>query len=499
MEKTIELFKKRKVLVIGDAILDTYLKGTTDRLCREAPVPVLNVLEQEHSCGGAANTAINLAALGAETYFLTVTGRDDNSRHLVRLLRQHKVHTGCMVRTAERTTIAKKRLTAAGSILLRLDEGQTEAVRGSTESALVDKIRGIYSTVDAVVLSDYGYGTLTDKVLAALAELRAAHPVPLVVDSRDLARFRMLRPSAVKPNYEETLQLLNLPKAAGDRLQQIIGQEEQLLELTGSSCVTATMDAEGALVFAKGQGPAHIPAIPRNNKNSIGAGDTFISALTLALACGLEARQSAELGAAAAAVIMEKEGTAICTNEELKALFRGNPKLMHSLKTLTEVVKAGRKAGKRIVFTNGCFDILHPGHVTLLNKAKALGDLLIVGINSDGSIQRVKGEDRPINSLEDRVTVLSALHSVDYLISFDEDTAVHLVEALRPDVFVKGATYSGKTPPEAVLVEKYGGQVVIFPASNDGSTTRLIEKIRASESRRKPVRGKGSAAADVRF
>jgi D-beta-D-heptose 7-phosphate kinase/D-beta-D-heptose 1-phosphate adenosyltransferase len=493
-ERIIERFKKRKVLVIGDAILDTYIKGTTDRLCREAPVPVLNVLEQEHSCGGAANTAINLAALGAQTYFLTVTGRDDNSRFLMEQLRRYGVHTGCIVRAGERATIAKKRLTAAGNILLRLDEGATAPVTGHTEAALLAKIRKIYPTVHAVILSDYGYGVLTDRVLDTLAELGIAYPKPLVVDSRNLPRFRKLHPAAVKPNYEEALQLLGLPKAA-DRVAQLLGQEGQLLERTGAACVAATLDADGALVLRPGQRPVRIDAVPRDNKNSIGAGDTFISAMTLALACGQDGRQSAELGAAAAAVIMQKEGTAVCTNEELKACFRSNPKRVYDLKALAELVRARRQAGKRVVFTNGCFDILHTGHVTLLNKARALGDLLIVGINSDASIRKVKGEDRPINTLEDRLMVLSALQSVDYLVSFDEDTAVSLVEALRPDLFVKGATYSGKTPPEASVVEGYGGQVVIFPPFSDGSTARLIEKIRGGAPRRKTVRDKDSTAA----
>jgi D-beta-D-heptose 7-phosphate kinase/D-beta-D-heptose 1-phosphate adenosyltransferase len=267
-----------------------------------------------------------------------------------------------------------------------------------------------------------------------------------------------------------------------------------LLERTGAACVAATLDADGALVFRPGQRPVRLDAVPRDNKHSIGAGDTFISALTLALACGQDGRQAAELGAAAAAVIMQKEGTAVCTNEELKACFRSNPKRVYDLKALAELVRARQKAGKRVVFTNGCFDILHTGHVTLLNKARALGDLLIVGINSDASIRRVKGKDRPINTLEDRLTVLSALQSVDYLVSFEEDTALALVEALRPDLFVKGATYSGITPPEAAVVESYGGQVLVFPPFSDGSTARLIEKIRGATPRRKTVRGKGPAA-----
>jgi D-beta-D-heptose 7-phosphate kinase/D-beta-D-heptose 1-phosphate adenosyltransferase len=278
-------------------------------------------------------------------------------------------------------------------------------------------------------------------------------------------------------------------------VEQLLSQEKQLLERTGAACVAATLDADGALVLRKGQRPVRLNAVPRDNKNSIGAGDTFISAMTLALACGQDGRQAAELGAAAAAVIMQKEGTAVCTNEELKACFRSNPKRVYDLKALAELVRARQKAGKRVVFTNGCFDILHTGHVTLLNKARSLGDLLIVGINSDASIRKVKGEDRPINTLEDRLTVLSALQSVDYLVSFDEDTAVSLVAALRPDLFVKGATYSGKTLPEAPVVEGYGGQVVILPPFSDGSTARLIEKIRGGTPRRKAVRGKDPTAA----
>lgn len=474
-------FSNKKVLVIGDAILDTYVKGTTDRLCREAPVPVLNVLRQEHRCGGAANTAINLAALGAKTYFLAVTGRDDNGRHLRRVLRGHGVSAAGLVQSPGRTTSAKKRLTVDDNILLRVDEGQAGPIDPAAEAALIGKIQKLYARTDAVILSDYGYGTLTEGVLAVIGQLQAGQPKPLVVDSKNLARFKSLRPLAVKPNYEESLKLLNLLRAApGKRAEQLMARGEELLDVTGARCVAATLDSEGVVVLQRGGLPRAIPVTPRSNRNSIGAGDTFISAMTLAMACGVDPGQGAEIGSIAASVTMQKEGTSLCTVEELKACFAQAPKQVADFASLVQKIAACKRANKRIVFTNGCFDILNIAHIDLLHKAKAQGDVLVVGVNSDASTRRLKGAGRPINTLADRLAVLSALQCVDYLIAFEEDNAVNLLHALRPDVFVKGGTYTKETVSEQAFVEEIGCRVVMLPLFDDGCPVNVIRKIRTN-------------------
>lgn len=483
----IEKFKDYKILVIGDAILDTYIIGTTDRVCREAPVQVVSVQEEEHLCGGAANVAINVAALGAETYFLTVIGNDESAKTLLNVLRQKNIHTEYIIQDRQRTTLAKKRITASSNILLRVDEGGTDPLSVPLDERLCDKMKKLYQAVDAVVLSDYSYGVVTTALIRALGQLRADVSKPLIIDSKELHRFREIRPTAVKPNYEETILLLDKKKVVHEeRVTQVLEHGKNLSEITGAGLVAVTLDNEGVILFEKGRKPYRVLAVAQDNKNSIGAGDTFISALTLALTAGTTSQMATEIAAAAAAVVVQKEGTVVCSGAELKSYFNPNPKYIQNREEL--LYKAGelKKEGKKIVFTNGCFDILHKGHVTFLNQAKALGDILIVGINADESISRLKGPERPINSLEDRIAVLAALQSVDYLVSFEEDTSIEILKGIPPDIFVKGGDYTVESIPEAALVIELGGQVKIISLVNNRSTTSLIKKIQDSDKKSIP-------------
>lgn len=474
-------FRNYKVLVIGDAILDAYIKGTTDKICREAPAPVVNVREQENNCGGAANTAINLAALGAETYFVTVVGKDVHAEQLFKALQEHGVKTAGIIRDKTRQTIAKIRISAASNILLRVDQGSTDDISDTCIGKLTGTIKELAKKVDAIVISDYGYGVFTPKLIEALMPLRKNQDKLLIVDAKEPQKFKRLSPTAIKPNYEEALAMLALKKVdKSDRAEQMIANAQQLLEVSGAKYVASTLDADGSLLFQKGKKVHKIPCIPHDDKKAIGAGDTFISALALSLCANASAKMAVEIAAAAAAVVIEKEGTETCTDIELKAYFSGNVKFIPSLQDLSLKIKDLKKEHKRIVFTNGCFDILHRGHVNFLNLAKAEGDVLIVGLNSDESICRVKGENRPINSLEDRVAVLAGLKSVDYLIAFEEDTPIEILQMLQPEVFAKGGTYTMDSLPEANLVEQLGGKVTIIPFTTSFSTTKLIEKIRHS-------------------
>lgn len=479
MQDIVDKFAGRKVLVVGDAILDVYMTGVTDRLCREAPVPVISLQEQKSFCGGAANTALNLAALGARPYFMTVVGSDSSGRELSKILQESGVDTSCILFAQDRRTIVKRRISSSYNILVRVDEGNTDPVSDESERTMADLLRRLSGALDAVIISDYGYGVVTAGFIRELSRLGPQTGVPLAVDARDLRRYKDLRPAFVKPNYDECVKILNIPKRPGqERVGQIMGQGTRLLEVTGAGCVAATMDMNGTLLFEKGKKPYSISAEPRSHKETIGAGDTFSSAAVLALSAGATARTAVELASAAASVVLEKEGTGICSNKELKSYFNGDQKFITSLDELAGKVEELKSANRKIVFTNGCFDILHRGHVTFLNQAKALGDILVVGLNTDESIRKVKGYGRPINTLEDRLAVLSALHCVSYLIAFEENSPVKILKSLKPDLFVKGGTYTIDSLPEGKLVESLGGEVRIIPFVTGLSTTKLIEKIR---------------------
>jgi D-beta-D-heptose 7-phosphate kinase/D-beta-D-heptose 1-phosphate adenosyltransferase len=479
LKNLIEDFRKFKVLVIGDSILDTYIKGSTDRICREAPVPVINVLEYEHDCGGAANTAINAAALGAETFFLSVIGKDESGKELLEVLKRNKVNVKYIIKEQGRSTIAKKRITASSNILLRIDDGNTGPVSENSQEELNRIIKNIYKSVDAIIISDYGYGVINKSLILTIQKIRDKRQNILVIDSKDLYRFKCLRPTVVKPNYEESIKLLQLPKLLGnERVNQISANEKKLFEVTGSQYIAATLDAEGTILFEKGKKALRIFSIPQDHKKAIGAGDTFISAITLAICSGASAPIATEIASAAAGIVIQKDGTVVCGINELKLHFNENKKCSLSLTELKHKVQEMKDEGKKIVFTNGCFDILHRGHINFLNKAKDFGDVLIVGINNDESINRIKGEDRPINKLQDRIAVLAALHHVDFLIPFNEDTPDEIIRALKPDVFVKGGNYTMESIPEAALIKKLGGEIRIIPFALKRSTTLLIRKIR---------------------
>ncbi len=478
----LEAFAGLDVLVLGEAMLDSYLEGNVGRFCQEAPVPIVSLAGRRDMPGGAANTAVNVRSLGGRVSFLSVTGDDTEGAQLRTALGARDVSTEHMVTVSGRRTLSKQRVMAGSQILLRLDQGSTDSVDTDTENALIERLAELFPRVAAVIVSDYRYGVLTPRVIRALADLQARWSRVLVSDSRRLEALRDVGATAVKPNYEEAVRLLGARALDGcrARAEGIARYGDRILELTGAQIAAVTLDSEGALVFEQGREPYRCYARASRQACVAGAGDTFVAALTLALAAGAPTASAAELASAAAAVVVGKERTAVCSAQELREYVCAEGKYVGDRQRLGARVEFYQQQGKRVVFTNGCFDILHRGHVAYLNRAKALGDVLIVGVNSDDSIRRLKGPERPINSLEDRVQVLAALSCVDHLIGFDEDTPCELIRALKPDVFVKGGDYTRERLPEAPLVEELGGVVHILPYLQDRSTTGIIQKIQAT-------------------
>lgn len=471
-------FKSLRALVVGDAILDSYLHGATDRICREAPVPVFNASKEVNYCGGAANTAINLSALGAQTAFFTVLGKDRNGQEIVRLLQENKVETGNILYSKTRKTICKQRVVASDNIILRIDEGSTNNIAKKIERELLQSIAGAIANFDLLILSDYGLGLITPSLITNLKPILSNASIPVFVDSRNLGRFKSLQPFAVKPNWEETTDLLKFqPKSGEARVQQVIQEKDRLLKITGARHVVVTLDTEGAVILQKDKDPCRISTTPRQTKNTIGAGDTFISALSLAATLQVPIENAAEIANAAAAVVVQKDATERCTNSQLSAWFNSIPKFVSDTDELLPLVADLRAAGKKIVFTNGCFDLIHKGHVNLLHKAKQAGDVLIVGVNTDESTRRLKGPERPVVTLQDRIAVLAALESVDFLIPFEEESPVEIIQIIKPNVFVKGADYTKESIPEFPVLEKMGSEIKIISSDPAFSTSNIIHKI----------------------
>jgi D-beta-D-heptose 7-phosphate kinase / D-beta-D-heptose 1-phosphate adenosyltransferase len=494
----LEQFSSQHVLVIGDAMLDVYLRGHAARLCQEAAVPVVDFDERTELPGGAANTALNLRALGAKVSLLSVVGRDRAGRQLCKTLTRQGVDTRNVLMHPQRKTLMKQRVIAGSQLVVRLDQGDSGPLLDCDQRALATRLAGIWSKYDAVVLSDYDYGVISPQIIEELSELSRRWSRTIIGDSKRLDRLRSVHFSAVKPNYSQAVELLKAPQLQGaPRVDQMSRLGGYIFELLDTDLVALTLDQDGALVFQSGRPPLRTFTEPNPQTHAAGAGDTYVAAMTLALACGGDAAAAAAVSAASAAIVVGKDGTSCCTAQELKNRLAGHDQQSQRLECLVPVLEEYRARGQRIVLTNGCFDILHRGHVTYLSQARTLGDVLVVGVNSDESIRRLKGPQRPINSLEDRMQVLAALNCVDHVVAFDEDTPHRLVKSIRPDVFVKGGDYTRDRLPEAALVEELGGRVEILPIVRERSTTKIINHIRAVDSAAAGLSALAASAAPI--
>ncbi|MCA1684635.1 MAG: PfkB family carbohydrate kinase [Planctomycetia bacterium] len=321
LPRLVDAFAGLDVVVIGEAMLDTYLEGTTGRLCREAPVPIVDLTARQAAPGGAANTAVNARALGARVSFLSVVGDDTEGESLLALLAERGIETDGVRVEVSRRTLAKQRIVAGGQLLVRFDHGDTGPVALKTERQIIDRLSERFARCDAVIVSDYGYGVLSPRVIAALARLQEQRPRVVVVDAKELTAYRGVAPTAIKPNYDEAAALLGLGRREGAvaRAEAVEARGGALLERTGARIAAVTLDADGAIVLERDRLPYRTYARPTHQSRAAGAGDTFVAALALALAAGAETPAVADLASAAAAVVVGRVGTAACSAADLRA------------------------------------------------------------------------------------------------------------------------------------------------------------------------------------
>lgn len=474
-------FPGLKALVVGDAILDSYYEGTADRIAREGPVPVIRRRGAAEAPGGAANTAANLAALGAEVRLVALAGDDEPGRSLSAVLARAGVSDRWLVRDPGCATLHKLRIVADGQYLVRFDEGETLDRSPQAEAQLLRAASGAFADADLIVCSDYGEGVLSGAMIAMLGDLRRERPCVMVVDPRQPLRYAAAAATLIAPDLDAALRAAALERQRGEEPAAAAGRAAaRLRELVDAEHIAVTAGGDG-VVLAGTSSVTHLAARRVPRAGDVGAGDTFTAATALALACGASADLAARIGMDAAAIAVTRPRTAIVSHREL--LSRASldeTRAPMSLKDVAAAVDRERFAGKRIVFTNGVFDMLHAGHVHLLQRAKGLGEILVVGINSDASTRRLKGPTRPINPEADRLALLLALESVDYALIFDDDTATEAIRALRPDIHVKGGDYSPDTLPERAAVEEIGGRIEILPLVEGRSTTGAIQRIAAA-------------------
>ncbi|WDZ86426.1 D-glycero-beta-D-manno-heptose 1-phosphate adenylyltransferase [Micromonospora cathayae] len=600
----VESWRARPVLVIGDAMLDEWRFADSDRLCREAPAPVLTLRRRISAAGGAANTAVNLAALGGLAALVAPVGADVAGDELHDCLDRAGVWDRTVNQPGRHTPV-KRRMLAGNQILLREDSGEPDDVLTddgvarlitAVECAIEELRAASGGSVPTLVVCDYGLGALSAPIRAWLVANRHRFAT-VALDAHDLADWRGLAPTVVTPSFAEATRLLaranaaaahpagaadvalhpdppdgpselvvgtapgaartarggerthaDVPPATGPTGEPTPGEERmsltgdglsitgtgvtiaatdgprtangggphraagpngpsapddaeqtstdrvllaqarlaELREHTGADVVAVTLDTEGAVVGGAEGESRRSRATPVPASHAVGAGDAYLAAMTLALAAEAPLPTAAQLAQLAATITVSDTGTCVCRRQDLLAALGvdaagAGRTVVVTPDDLAAIVAEHRDAGRSVVFTNGCFDVLHPGHVRYLQQAAELGDLLIVAVNSDDSVRRLKGPDRPVNPVEDRSALLAALSCVDHVVVFEEDSPAVLIETVRPDVYVKGGDYPPEMVPEAPLVRRLGGQVRTLGYVPDRSTSAIIERIRAQQ------------------
>lgn len=470
--------KEIRALVIGDLMLDEYLWGKTDRISPEAPVQVVDVLREDLRLGGAGNVVNNLVALGCKVSVCSVIGADDNGALLMQTFSGMGVDNEGLFEDPDRRTGKKTRVMAAHQQIVRIDRESKEALAPSYEARIIAWLKAHAQDFNVLVVSDYLKGVLTSPVIAAIVTLGKELKIPVVVDPKGSDYTKYSGATVLTPNKKEAEQASGISIVDEATLNLAAAK---LLNNLNLSALLITRSEAGMSLFSIDGDPLHIPTVAREVYDVTGAGDTVLAVLSLGLAAGLPFDDSARLANTAAGIVVGKLGTSTLKPVEiLDEIGRGHRDSDNKIKNidvLVEIISAEKSRGKRIVFTNGCFDLLHVGHVKYLQKARSFGDLLILGLNSDASIKRLKGEKRPLIGEEERAHILAALDCIDYVVVFDEDTPLNLIEALKPSILVKGGDYTLDGVVGREIVEANGGRVELVQFVDGKSTTNIIGKI----------------------
>ncbi|RKY21356.1 MAG: D-glycero-beta-D-manno-heptose 1-phosphate adenylyltransferase [Planctomycetota bacterium] len=468
--------KRPRVLLVGDMILDRYQYGETRRISPEAPIPVMAATRQELRLGGCGNVAANLAALGADVSCVSLVGDDRSAEHISRLLAEAGCRVDGLVVDAERPTIRKTRIVAQNQQLLRIDEERVGPPGADVEAALLARIEAQIAEVDIVVVSDYGKGVLSDAVLERL--LRAPARPRVLVDPKGQDYGRYTGASLITPNRLEAETALGrlLPD-----MHAVQAGAKELCSSLGLEAMLITLGPQGMFCrVAEGGREISVPARARAVYDVTGAGDTVIAVLAWAQGQGADLELAMQLATVAAGLTVQRFGVAAITRDEIRSALSeaGGPgaKVL-SREALLERLAHERERGRRIVFTNGCFDVLHVGHLAYLQEARSYGDVLVLGVNDDASVRRLKGESRPVNRCEDRMTLLAGLECVSFVTSFSEDTPEQIVRAITPQVLVKGEDWADKGVVGREWVESHGGHVVLAQVKQGYSTTGTLARL----------------------
>lgn len=466
----VKSFRGKKVMIIGDIMLDKYLFGEVSRISPEAPIQILNAQHKKNTLGGAANCAVNLATLGAETSIYGIVGDDYNGRQLESLLKRYKINTKGILFSKKCSTIVKERIVSNNQQLLRIDFEDVNSYNNITKEKIIENIKKDIKKFDSILVSDYAKGLINSEIMGAIKNYKKEN-TSVIVDPRPKNKILFKDVTLIKPNLKEAIEMSPNKKSIYD-----IGIS---LAKELNSNILITKGSEGMSLFTKDLTYKDIPTEAKEVRDVSGAGDTVTSTLTLAICAGATLNQAAVLANHAAGIVISKFGTATVTQRELLNMISSENKKIKDLYELKDIIRDHKKLKKKIVFTNGCFDILHPGHTKFLSESKKLGDILIVALNSDESVRKLKGNGRPIISEKERAEVISSLESVDYVTIFKEIEPNKVIYTLKPDIYTKGKALSIKEIPKNELksIKSINCKVVFIPERENFSTTNILQKV----------------------
>ncbi len=476
-----------QVLVLGDLILDTYVSGKVGRISPEAPVPVVVEQKQWAVLGGAANVAANIAAFGGKVLLAGRIGKDNDADRFMGVCKELHVDASAVIQSSSCPTTRKLRVMAGYQQVVRIDSESTELLNANDEAFLEKKVQEFMALKGpkALVISDYGKGVCTTSLLKNAIGLANSHKVPVITDPKSLDMKRYSGTTLIKPNLSEGREILHL-SAPGTHYPTFDDELEAMcsavLVHSGSRNVVLSLSEKGVTVRGKDvDGPAHFESMALQVADVSGAGDTMVAILAMGIGASIGTSRSVQLANIAAGVVCAKLGTATLSASEFLDAFKQKtegtqPEKILGRDDLARILSQSRHSGNKVVFTNGCFDLLHAGHIETLQKSKSFGDILVVAINSDTSVKKLKGTGRPLQSEGDRARIMAAMACVDYVTIFEEETPRDLILKLKPDVLVKGGDYKPETIVGAKDVVSWGGRIEVIPLVPGRSTTSLVDR-----------------------
>lgn len=468
--------KEETILVFGDYMVDKYIDGNVSRISPEAPIPVVEVNNKLLRLGGAGNVVNNIIALGAKVRVIGCVGDDEDGNFFVNNLNDARVDTNFLKKYKDRKTIVKTRIVSRNQQFLRLDEEKIKEVPEEYKSFIISNLEKVFSGIDSFVISDYGKGSVSKDIAQIMIKYANKNDIPIIVDPKGTDYSKYNSATIITPNTKE-LEILSNDKL--DSEDSIFKAGIEICDSIQLKYLALTRSEKGISLFESSKGSKiDYPTFAKDVIDVTGAGDTVVAIFAILLPLAFDIGEICQMANSAASVVVSKFGAStVSLNELLSNIYNTGDFKLVSKETAKYIIDDLKEKGKQIVFTNGCFDLLHVGHVSSFKKAKSLGDVLIVAINSDDSIKQNKGDSRPIIDQNDRIEMISELECVDYVILMEDKTPINLINYLRPDISIKGDDWESKYVPEKEIIEGYGGQLEFISLREGKSTTKIIDKI----------------------